>query len=205
MTASIGYGLAVQGREAVEHAQRTFEKAGLVLPVVPEDLVPRFKLRGDWDWATHMRISAPYRSSGFHLAALLGLLPAEFQKTFRIPESDYLVIGHGGHGVNSYALSYYLVRGPLALFIDAMWGGAYTNNELRAQEWNAIGADIRTIVNACEGPSERPPRIIVCAEDGTENNWWSPSGIEGRRTPVGIKYPSARDILTDVLSYLSGR
>lgn len=42
---------------------------------------------------------------------------------------DYVVLAHSGHGVNSYAIQYYLVQGPLRMFLHLGWGGAYMNAE----------------------------------------------------------------------------
>jgi len=38
---------------------------------------------------------------------------------------DYVLLAHAGHGVNSYALHYYLVQAPLRLFLQVAWGGVY--------------------------------------------------------------------------------
>jgi len=38
---------------------------------------------------------------------------------------DYIAISHAGHGVNSYAINYHLVDGPLAVFAQVGWGGGY--------------------------------------------------------------------------------
>ena len=37
------------------------------------------------------------------------------------PVADYLLLGHAGHGIQSYAIHYYVVRGPLALFLQIGW------------------------------------------------------------------------------------
>lgn len=42
---------------------------------------------------------------------------------------DYLMVGQAGHGIQSYAMHYYLVEGSLALFLQLAWGGAYSNSE----------------------------------------------------------------------------
>lgn len=38
---------------------------------------------------------------------------------------DFLVVGHGGHGINSYAVSYYLRLGKVRLLLQFGWGGVY--------------------------------------------------------------------------------
>jgi hypothetical protein len=41
------------------------------------------------------------------------------------PTEDYLLLGHGGHGIQSHAMHYYLVQGPLAVFLQIQCGSAY--------------------------------------------------------------------------------
>jgi hypothetical protein len=39
-------------------------------------------------------------------------------------------LGHNGHGVNSWAMHYYLVQPALAILLQIAWGGIYTDNAL---------------------------------------------------------------------------
>jgi hypothetical protein len=43
--------------------------------------------------------------------------------------NDYVILSHSGHGFNSYAIQYYLVRGSLRMFLHLGWGGAYADAE----------------------------------------------------------------------------
>jgi hypothetical protein len=46
-----------------------------------------------------------------------------------IDVADYAVLCHSGHGVNSYALQYWIVQGSLRMFLHIRWGGGYMNAE----------------------------------------------------------------------------
>jgi hypothetical protein len=48
-------------------------------------------------------------------------------EAMRLGTPDYVAISHGGHGVNSYFLSYQLILGPLGLFTQIAFGGAYAD------------------------------------------------------------------------------
>jgi hypothetical protein len=40
---------------------------------------------------------------------------------------DHVAFSHAGHAINSYALNYQLVDGPLAVIAQVGWGGGYSN------------------------------------------------------------------------------
>ena len=84
---------------------------GLELPFVPLELARRFRRRRPWCFASRQVRPSPYRFEHY-----VGEGDAV---------SDYCLIAHAGHGVNSHALHYYLVRGPLRLFLQIQWGGVY--------------------------------------------------------------------------------
>lgn len=42
---------------------------------------------------------------------------------------DYLLMGFDGHGLASRAMHYYLVQGPLALFLQLSWGHAFEDSD----------------------------------------------------------------------------
>jgi hypothetical protein len=63
---------------------------------------------------------------------------------------DYIAVSHAGHGVNSYALNYQIVDGPLILFAQAPWGGVYNDrgkDELRVA---ALFERIATLINVSD-------------------------------------------------------
>jgi hypothetical protein len=93
-------------------ANALFREAGLPVPAIPPQLAARLEQREPWCYATRELDHSPYDWRAFVDEAD----PAV---------SDYAVLAHAGHGANSYAIHYYLVHGPLRLFLQLGWGGVY--------------------------------------------------------------------------------
>ena len=89
---------------------------------------------------------------------------------------DYLVVGHDGHGVNSWAMHYYIVRGPLALFLQTGWGGAYMDTEAEAADMAFRFSQARLLVEAAESAAPEhggrvAGRYIVVDSAFTGGRW----------------------------------
>jgi hypothetical protein len=102
---------------AFEYAQQLFADYNLPMPPVPLDIRDQLVVLFDWLFGTREDTPSPYRLTWFVDDFLAN------------DEPEYLLFGHDGEGINSYAMHYYLVRGPLALFLQIGWGGAYMDNE----------------------------------------------------------------------------
>jgi len=95
----------------VADATALFRTEGLELPFVPPELARRFRQRDRWCFASRQVRVSPYKFEHY------------VDETDAV--SDYVLIAHAGHGVNSYAIHYYLVHGLLRLFLQIHWGGVY--------------------------------------------------------------------------------
>jgi hypothetical protein len=95
----------------------TFEGARLPLPPIPQKLAARVKRFDEWHWGTR------------NLDRMTMYMLYEYGPQAATPTRDYIAVSHGGHGVNSYILSYHLVIGALAAFVQSPWGGFYMNND----------------------------------------------------------------------------
>jgi len=104
----------------IEKAKQLFREAGLAFPTIPEELAARLKKHGKWLFATREIDISPYNLQHY---------VSEVDETH---VEDYAVLSHSGHGVNSYALQYYLVYGPLRMFLHLGWGGVYMDAEAAA-------------------------------------------------------------------------
>lgn len=110
-------------RPAFDVARARFAEAGLPLPPVPDDLAPSLRMYSDWIFTTRSDVPAPYGFDWYVEECLAGEVTR-----------PYCVFGHDGHGLNSAAIHFYLVRGPLALFMQIPWGGVYTGTPVDAQQ-----------------------------------------------------------------------
>src|SRR6266568_8303182 len=93
-----------------EKARKLFQEAGLTFPIIPEDLAEQLKEQAKWLFSTREISTWPY-----NLQHYVG----------EANEEDYVILSHSGHGVNSYAIQYYLVYKTLRMFLHLGWGGAY--------------------------------------------------------------------------------
>ena len=114
-----------------------FSQAGLAPPPVPEAFAPRLKAYGEWIFATIDPPARPY--DVFHY----------LEQQAGDGEGDYLLIAHDGHGMNSWALHYFLVSGPLVCFLQLPWGGVLTDEAAAAER---IAAAFKHVAALCAAP-----------------------------------------------------
>ncbi len=100
-----------------EPARNLFASAGLPFPTIPEPLSAKLRHRDRWLFSTRKIEVPPYA---------LQYYADEFENG-QVP--DYVILSHDGHGVNSWAIQYYLVQCGLGLFLHLKWGGVYTDND----------------------------------------------------------------------------
>ena len=97
----------------LQQARALFTAEGLPFPELPPTLAGQMQPFGELLFGTRDPETGPYALDVFRDAV------------YEQPVTDYALLGFDGHGINSWALHYYLVQGPLALFIQLPWGGAY--------------------------------------------------------------------------------
>jgi hypothetical protein len=153
-----------------------FRKRGLILADLPGPLAAAMQERSRWCFATRPLPTHPYGHQHYIDEAVDGTVP------------DYAIIAHAGHGLNSSGILYFLVHGPLALFIKVAWGGAFMDNVVCTANANrafslatALGT-AATLSPRLQGaaPGER---LIVVASDLTESRWRSPHGAWEETAP----------------------
>lgn len=172
----------------LEKARRLFQDAGLTFPTVPEELAAGLKERGKWLFSTRELKMSPYNLQ--HYIAERDDAPA-----------PYVVLGHSGHGTNSYAIQYYLVSGPLRLFLHLGWGGVYMEADAAAakiRECFALADEIVPTAMRAEKLAAGD-RLTIVGSD-LYGSYWSAPG-QGRQTERGDEKPPA-EVLTEVLHWL---
>src|SRR5208282_5272983 len=136
----------------IEKARQLFRDAGLAFPTIPEELAERLKEHGRWLFSTRPLGMSPYNLQHY-------LEEVEVSQV-----KDYAVLSHSGHGVNSYAIQYYLVHGDLQMFLHLGWGGVYMDAKRAAADiaWCfGLADEIVWRMNAVPGVGVRFPLEIV--------------------------------------------
>ena len=104
----------------IDKAKHLFREAKLAFPAIPVELAKQLKEQGPWVYSTRLIEMSPYN------------LQAYVHEAERTQVGDYVVLAHSGHGANSYAIQYYVIRGILRMFLHLGWGGAYSDAEADA-------------------------------------------------------------------------
>ena len=178
---------AIDPMADIDEARRLFAEAGLAFPKAPDRLAARLKKRGDWLFSTRAIKTSPYELDDY---------------VNETPGRDYAVLAHSGHGINSYAIQYYLVQRPLRLFLHLPWGGVYVDAE-------AVAADIREcfsladeIVAALPNAGHLLPDtwLTIVGSNFYGSHWAVSDEVHGRNE----RSAKPSDVLADVLLWLKG-
>jgi hypothetical protein len=108
----------------VNDARKRFAESGLVFPEIPEDLAGRLKEQDDWVYGTRA-VEEPAYEFEYYMNELDD-----------DSVQDYAILSHEGHGMNSYALQYYLSKGPLHMLLQLSWGGVYMEEPATTERVN---------------------------------------------------------------------
>lgn len=160
----------VAGTGGVESAAAVFSGESLRMPFVPERLAVAVRSRGALVFGT--------REAEEGLYALEHYVSELEQPGL----GDYLLMGFDGHGMVSQGLHYYLVSGPLALFLQLSYGNPFADEATsRRRIDGALGLAeqlYRDIADAEKGgkfPSGQ--RLVVVESDFSSSRWgWVVNG-----------------------------
>lgn len=165
---------------AAEAARAQFAAAGLPAPPIPPLFAPRLLRVRDWLYSTRgdqqgtgAAAPGPYALQWYGRELLGGSVG-----------EPYLLFGHDGHGINSWAMHWYMVRQPLAIFLQLPWGNAYDDDAQRAASaealrlhFDAIERLLQATAGAANGVLGPDDWLIVVASDleGSRAGLW-PAG-----------------------------
>lgn len=181
---------------ALQEAQRLFAQAGIPFPFIPAEMQQDFTKIEDWVYGTRSNIPWLYEIRQYVL------------EVAKEPVANYLLLGHAGHGTQSWAMHYYLVRGPLALFLQIAWGGGYTDENKAVQEMSIRFTQAEELIQAVEvahskGSFQPDERLIVQVSEFYDSFWIRSMGQDKNGSPVGTWHQSD-DVLRAVLSEIQG-
>ncbi|MFA4838120.1 MAG: hypothetical protein WC703_01410 [Candidatus Neomarinimicrobiota bacterium] len=171
-------------------AKALFRKAGLAFPCLPVRLASSLNERGKWIYSTRPIDVSPYDLNHYVNGA------------GRAETGDYAVLAHSGHGVNSYAIQYYLVCGPLQMFLFLGWGGVYMDAQKTAENIRQCFSLADRIAKDTQKKLRPDGRLMVVVSD-FYGNYWSPHHDSDAVHLSDEK--TSQEVLGEVLTWLHGQ
>ena len=171
----------------IARARQLFRKSKLAFPTIPDKLAARLKEVDEWLFSTREIEISPYNLDDYVL---------EVKETH---VEDYAVLSHSGHGVNSYAIQYYVVYGALRMFLHLGWGGVYMDGREADQirDCFALADDIIPAVQT--GARLRAGDRLTIVGSDFYGSYWSVPGQRDRGKDAEL---SPAEVLGEVLQWL---
>jgi len=160
-----------------------------IFPTIPDELAVRLKEKDTWVFSTREIELSPYLIKHYIDEFDLGNV------------EDYVVLSHSGHGVNSYAIQYYLVHGKLVMFLHLGWGGVYSDvkeDRVNIRDSFAI-ADKIVLVAKTSAKLRKDNRLLIVGSD-FYGSYWYVSGKKEQKQDTDLSRPV--EVLTEVLQWL---
>jgi len=187
-----------QDSPALEEAGQLFSHEGIPFPFIPPEMRLAFAELSEWVYGT--RPDAPW----------LYEIRKYVKEAATIRMADYLLLGHAGHGIQSYAMHYYVVRGPLALFLQIAWGGVYMDKDEAARNMEVRYTQAEEIIRAVEVSQRknlfRPEeRLIISASDFYGSSWTWIDSVLDEDSFNRSTWHKDEDVLSAALNELQSR
>lgn len=171
-----------------------FVASGLAVPRIPSAMQAKLALLDEWRWSTRAE-PVETRMTDYLMET------AEYLSG---PVKDHTTVSHGGHGANSYALTWRVAFGPVAALVQDGWGGGYTTpraNGSLAELFHHVGQLLEVGAERMKGVADpprgdwiRPVLLAVSPLRGvTSLSVWDP--LRAERVPI-----SARDFWSEASS-----
>ena len=178
----------------IEKARQLFRDEGLAFPAIPEQLAGQLKERGRWVFSTRPIDMSPYNLQHY------------VHEVDRTQVEDYAVLSHSGHGVNSYAIQYYLVQGHLRMFLHLGWGGAYMDKKEDAATIRDCFSIADQVVRAAQSVESflAGEHLTVVGSDFYGSYWLRPAETRLGKDPDRQGSPDVKpqEVLTGALGWL---
>jgi len=157
------------------------------MPPMPKDAEARLKEREDACFSTRTFKESPVNMQHYVRKAITGVSP------------DYVLVARVGHGTNACAIHYFLVQGPLQVFLQLACGSQAGQDRatLAVNECFSLAHDLVAAVPHLLRAGRLPAsgRLTVVASDRTDSFWETASAGEraGRAArPARVKTHDAR-------------
>ena len=143
----------LQAMTDIENAKQLFQEAGLAFPTLPEKLAVRLRKRGEWHFSTRKIKITPY------------FLKYYVEEVNGTHVKDYATLAHSGQGRNSWALHYYIVFGPLRMFLQLGWGGIYMDADAAAAKIHECFLLADQIVSLAKSVCKESDKLTIVGSD----------------------------------------
>ncbi len=179
----------------INKARDLFSSAGLAFPTLPEDLAVKLQERDRWVFSTRPIRIWPYE------------LDRYVNQSQRRQIRDYALLSHSGHGINSYAIQYYLVHGPLRMFLHLGRGGVYEDHEKEAAKirdcFSKADEVVQAMAQATAGFHTGEHLTIVGSD--FYGSYWIPPGAGRLKNDTECEYSRDEPLktLTTVFDWLT--
>jgi hypothetical protein len=145
------------------HLEELLADAGLSMPPMPDGADARLKEREDWCFSTRAFKESPLNLQHHARKAIAGASP------------DYVLVARVPHGATSFAMHYFLVQGPLQLFLQLACGSP-AGRERSATQINECFTLAHELVAAVlqalrSGRLPQAGRLTVVGSDLVESFW----------------------------------
>ena len=141
----------------------TLRKERLPMPPVPDQLYDSVENIRDWVWGTRPEKYRLYDLESYTREAISS------------PGPDYVLVGHDGHGTNSWFFHGFVSLKNVAIFVQAPWGGAYTNSKMALEGLKVRFELMEKLLYAVESAERAgrvlPGRLIVQQSSITSPRW----------------------------------
>lgn len=163
-------------------------EAGLAVPPLPDGADARLKEREDACFSTRAFKESPINLQHYARKAIAGASP------------DYVLVARVGQGADSCAMHYFLVQGPLQLFLQLACGNP-AGRDRSATQINECFTLAHELVAAVPqalraGRLPRSGRLTVVASDLVESFWEASAAAEHANQPGRRTRARARDSRT---------
>jgi len=185
----------------IEKAKAYFCELGFDIPAIPEKFAIRLKER-----APPLGLDESARLfSTRKIEKIPYWLDHYVKEADEKLVEDYLVLSHSGHGINSYAVQYYIVDGAFRMFVHLGWGGAYhdmAKDEARIHECFPLADQIITAAQSFVKTLNAGELLTVVATDWgwPWGSYWLRPGETKSRQPSRVA-PAV--VLAEVLHWLT--
>ena len=174
----------------IEKARQVFQKAGLAFPTIPEKLAEQLTEQSKFVFSTRPIDEWPY------------FLHSYVKEAEKSEVDDYVVLCHAGHGVNSWAIHYYLVHDSLRMFLQLGWGGLYSDWEedaARIRDCFLLADQIASVAKTV-GRFKAGNHLTVVVSNFA-GSYWLPPGKIRRENDKRCEDPVA--VLNEVLDWVN--